>query len=318
MKNPRPFDLRIAFDAAPALIALPPIRENDSPMSNASHEKPRPLGEISQEPSGFDQFMDRNQKNLMILAVVLVIGAASYIIYQGLKKSHEHSAGAALTKSEDLSSLQSVVKEYSKTAAGGSASVLLAEKQWSDGLQSDSIKTLQDFIANQPEHPALPTAQASLASKLASQGKADEASKLLEGIVSNESARFLAPYALLSLGDLAKNAGDSEKARKFYERAQNEFPGNDFASKATDHLAILDTKAPVEIAPPPAPAQPEGLPSIPGLAPTAPPVMAPESQPIPGTELPTLPTGEPSPAPPANESAPTPQPQVPEESAPNP
>jgi len=279
-------------------------------MSADSHETPRPLGEISQEPSSFDQFLDRNQKNLMILAVVVVIAAAAFIIYRGLQKSHQHTAGAALSQADDLASLQTIVKDYPETPAGGSARLLLAERQWTDGLQDDSISTLRSFISEQAEHPALATAKSSLASKLASQGKADEATKIFEEIVSGgESTRFLAPYALLSLGDLAKNADKPDEARKYYERAQNEFPGSNFATTASSRIGILNAKPPVEIEPPPAPAPapgdaplPENLLSLPGLTPSAP---APEA-PAPAPEAPAPASEAPAPAPEAPATAPKP------------
>jgi len=282
-------------------------------MSADSHETPRPLGEISQEPSAFDQFMDRNQKNLMILALVLVIAAAVFTIYRAVQKSHRHTAGAALSEADDLPSLQKIVKDYAETPAGGSARLLLAEKQWTDGQQDDAISTLRAFISEQSEHPALATAKASLASKLASQGKADEATKEFQEIVDGgESTRFLAPYALVCLGDLAKNAGKTDEARKFYERAQNEYPGTGYSNSASGRIALLGAKAPVEIGAPPAPtpapgdasAPPANLFPAPGLTPAAPEAPAP-SAPAPAPEAPAPETPAPAPAP--ESSAPAPE-----------
>lgn len=315
MKNPHHQDLRVAFDASPALIFRLRREAGSSPMSAESSDTPRPLGEISQAPAAFDQFMDRNQNKLIALAVVIAIAAAVVIVWRGFKQSHEHTAGAALTQADDQAALQKLIKEYPKTAAGGSARVLLAEKQWEEGQQDASIATLKEFLSENPEHPALATAQASLGSKLASQGKAEEASKIFEQLAANEKARNLAPFALLSLGDLAKAAGDATKAEGFYQRAQNEFPDSTFANTATRRLTLLKAKPPVEIeappAPPeaPAPAAPENL--IPGLnlAPAAPeaapaPTPSAPATPAPAPEAPAPAPAEPTPAP-----APAPAPQ---------
>ncbi|MGD7653623.1 MAG: hypothetical protein ACQCXQ_10440, partial [Verrucomicrobiales bacterium] len=61
-------DFRIDFDAAPALIGLRAncrtfIMPDDQPESAA------PLAEISHGPSAFDEFLERNQKNLIIAAI---------------------------------------------------------------------------------------------------------------------------------------------------------------------------------------------------------------------------------------------------------
>lgn len=251
---------------------------------------PRPLGEISHQPATFDRFMDRHQKNLILLAVLLVIAIVAYIIYRGLQQSHEHTAGAALTQADDLPALQKIIKEYPKTAAAGSAGILLSEKQWTEGQQDAAIATLKDFLANHKDHPAAATARASLGSKLASQGKTGDAEKVFQELADSDSARFLAPFALISLGDLAKASGDLAKAETFYQRAQNEFPDSkSFATTATLRISLLKAKPPAEIEPPPAPpeAAPAGAaaPVSPAPAPLAPdPVPAPEETPAPAPQ----------------------------------
>ena len=275
-------------------------------MSADSSATPRPLGEISQEPAAFDQFMDRHQQKLIVLAVLIALAAAIFIVWRGLKQSHEHTAGEALTQADDQPSLQKLIKEYPKTSAAGSARILLSEKQWEEGQQDAAVSTLKEFLSENPEHAALATAQASLGSKLAAQGKADEAAKIFEQLAGNEKARHLAPFALLSLGDLAKAAGDTTKAEGFYQRAQNEFPDSTFANTATRRIGLLKAKPPVEIEAPPAPPEapapqaPENL--IPGLnlAPSAP-----ESAPAPAAPAPAAPAPAPAPEAPIPAPAPT-------------
>lgn len=230
-------------------------------MSADLKNAPVPLAEISQGPNAFEEFLDRNQKNLVILAIALALGAAGFVVYRGIEKSAEETAGVALNKAEDLASLQSVVDQNGKTAAAGSAMVLLANKQWSEGQQDAAIATLQKFISSSPSHPAIPTAQASLGAKLMTQGKSAEAAKVFQELADNPSAKYIAPFALISLGDIAKAGGDLEKAEASYNKVKSDYADSSFAEAATRRLTILKAKPPIEVEPPPAPATPPADPA---------------------------------------------------------
>lgn len=246
-------------------------------MSAEHPESPTPLAEISQGPSAFEQFLDNNQKNLIILTVLLVIGAATLVVYRGIEKSRQETAGAALNKAADLPSLQAVIQEHPGTHAAGSAMILLAENQWSAGQQDAAITTLRNFISANADHPAFPTAQASLGSKLMAQGKSADASAVFQQIVDDPKARFITPYALISLGDIARAAGDLDKAQASYNRAKTDFPDSSFTDTANQRIASLRATPPVEVEPPPAEAAPPAAapaPAAPAPAPAESPAPA--------------------------------------------
>jgi len=216
-------------------------------------ESPAPLAEISQGPSAFERFLDNNQKNIVILAVLLALAAAALVVYRGVEKSRQETAGAALAKAGDLPALQAVIQEHANTHAARSAMILLADRQWAEGQQDAAISTLRDFISANPGHPAFPTAKASLGSKLMAQGKSAEASAVFEEIAQDPKSRYIAPFALISLGDIAKAAGDLAKAETSYNRVKTDFPENSFAEAANRRIATLKAMPPVEVEPPPAP-----------------------------------------------------------------
>ena len=248
---------------------------------------PVPLAEIAQGPNAFEQFLDRNQKNLIILSIVIAIAVAVFVVYRGVEKSHQETAGAALIKAENLTALQSVINEHAGTTAAASAAILLAERQWTEGQQDASIDSLRKFIAANPGHPALPTAQASLGAKLMVQGKAADATKIFQEIIDDPKARYIAPYALISLGDIAKLAGDINKAETSYNRVKNEFSESSFAETAKRRTASLKAKPPVEVEPPPPP-KPE-TPAIPTvLTPGTPPPSSAETPPVSGNPAPPV------------------------------
>ncbi|MGL4401176.1 MAG: tetratricopeptide repeat protein [Luteolibacter sp.] len=289
-------DLRIDFDAAAALIA-PRNFASFQIMSADLKESPVPLAEISQGPNAFEAFLDRNQKGLIVFAILLAIGAVCAVIYRGVERSRQESAGAALTKANDLASLQAVVDGHSGTIAARSAMILLAESQWTDGQKDEAIGTLQKFIADSPTHPTIPTAKANLGSKLMSQGKTGDATRVFEELVSDSSARFITPFALISLGDIAKAAGETEKAEISYNKAKSDFPASSFADMAAKRLAILKAKPPEEIEAPPAPEKPaDPLEALKAQLPagvTVTPSPTPPETPAPDSGSPLPPSSEP-------------------------
>ncbi len=245
-------------------------------MSADLTESPAPLAEISQGTNAFEAFLDRNQKSVVVFAILLAISGVALVIYRGVETSRQQTAGAALTKAEDLAALQAVVTDHPGTTAAGSAMVLLANSQWTANKQDDAIATLRKFIAESPAHPAIPTAKVNLASKLMAQGKSTEAAKLFEELAADPAASFIAPFAQISLGDISKTAGDIDKAEAAYTKAKN--ADSSFADTANRRLAILKTKPPTEIEPPPAPPAPETKPPLTpevNLPPTAPEVATP-------------------------------------------
>lgn len=263
-------------------------------MADDPQQPSAPLAEISHGPSAFELFLDRNQKSLLVLLILLILGVAGFVVYQGIEDGTRVTAGNSLYRANDADALQKVIAEYPKTPAGATAHILLAEKQWSDGQQESAIETLQTFLAGSTGHPGLPSAKAALAAKLMAQGKAAEAASSFEEIVDDPASAYLAPYALLCLGDMALAAGDKEKASTYYKRSQSDFPNSGFNQKITQRIASLDASLPVEIDPPPA--APEPKPATPSF----PVPFAPDAIP---QEI-TIPSGDttPSPEKPAGEN----------------
>ena len=259
----------------------------DLPASSA------PLAEISQGPNAFEAFLDRHQIGIVVLAILLAVGAVAAVIYRGIKHSRQESAGAALTKAEDLAAYKAVVNGHPDTLAASTAMVLLANSQWAANEQDAAVATLRKFIADSPTHPAAPSAKANLASKLMAQGKDGDATKLFEELTADPAALFIAPFALISLGDIARNGGDLEKAEASYARVKSEFPESSFSETANRRSSILKAKPPTEIEPPPAPPAPPA-PAVLG----APPSLTPPAEAvIPTVETPPLEVPAPAPAP---------------------
>lgn len=257
-------------------------------MATKKSATPKPIAEIEQGPSKFEQFLDANQRKLIALAVIAIIGVLGYTAWRTIEKDNRLEAGALLvgaganeltgsrvgaTELSDVDYLFADKKEmpggvvivkdvkFTNTPSYGSAHLLVADAQWTDGRQDAAIATLREFIDQNPSHPARPTALASLGSRLMAQGKTGEARDIFNTLLEDPDSSFLAPYALISLGDIARAEGKIDEAEAFLNRARDEYPDDNFSSIATQHLALLRSADPVEIEPPPPPV-PEPPPSI--------------------------------------------------------
>jgi predicted negative regulator of RcsB-dependent stress response len=222
------------------------------------------FSDLPDVPTPFGSFMERNQKALLGVAAILILGAGGYMIQHALKEGKAETAAAALSAAKTPDALQDVATKWADTPAGPSAKLLLAEEQWGKGQQDEAIESLRSLLAKSPDHPAVPTARASLAAKLMQQGKNDEAKTLFTQVSTDPKSKFLASYAFICLGDLAKMDGKPDEAEDFYKRAKGDSP---FSQMADSHLTFVKFKMPTEIdAPPPAP-QPTPLeaPPTPGI-----------------------------------------------------
>ncbi len=216
-------------------------------MSAETPESSAPLGEISQGPNALEQFLDRNQKGLIVAGIVIAIGAAAFVVHRGIETSHQQTAGAQLVKADTAADYREIVVDSADTTAAGSAAVLLADSQWADDKRDEAIGTLQKFISDSPGHAAIPSAKASLGAKLLAQGKTGEATRVFEDLAADRNAAYIAPYALISLGDMARAAGEIDKAEASYAKVKHDFPESPFADTANRRTSTLNAKPPVEI-----------------------------------------------------------------------
>jgi len=237
-----------------------------------THEPNTPtgaLGEISQGPGAFESFLDQHHKKILILALLAALGVAGYVVKEGIDEGRETAGGNALHQADDLASLQNILKNHGESRAAGSAAILLAEKQWTEGQQDAAISTLRQFIDSATDHPAKPSARASLGSKLAEQGKSGDATEVFRVLADDRlGGAHLAPFALIGLGDLAQAAGNTEEAEAHYTRVRDEFATSPFSDAAIRRLLFLNADMPVAVDPPapepvaePEPTAPEDAPA---------------------------------------------------------
>lgn len=225
---------------------------------------PAPLGEIEHGPSKFDLFMEKNLKKLILLALLIVIGVAAFVITSQLADAKDREAGNALIAAESPDDYRKVSTDYPDSGAAASAQLLLAGQLWEEGKEDEAVKTLKS-LAGAENHLASAQAKFTLAGLQLKQGKTDEAKSGYEAVLSNSEAKYLHPFSLVALGDIAKAAGEEEKAKEYYQRKLDDFPAYADQNIAVTRLNLVGVDAAEKISPPPAPeplATPESKPEV--------------------------------------------------------
>ena len=217
-------------------------------------QAPSPIGEISQEPSSFEAFLDANQKKLIIAGIILIIALVAYVVIDGLKQQELENHSAEVSAARTLAELEAQASEKAGTNAGGTALLRKAQLQWRDLQQPEAIETLKSFVSEYPDHPAYASGLASLASYQHKMGNLEGAKENYGKAVEEKAA--ISSMALIYLGDIARGEGNDEAAGEYYDRASSEY-GDIHANirQITErHSKLLGVSAPTEVKPaPPAP-----------------------------------------------------------------
>ena len=173
-------------------------------------QAPSPIGEISQEPSSFEAFLDAHQKKLIIFGIFIIIALVAYVVGDGLKQQKLENYSAEVSAARTLPELEAQASEKAGTNAGGTALLREAQLQWRDLQQPEAIETLESFVSEYPDHPAFASGLASLASYQHRMGNLQAAKENYGKAVEEKAA--ISSMALIYLGDIARGEGNDEAA----------------------------------------------------------------------------------------------------------
>ncbi len=253
-------------------------------------DTPTPIAEIDHDPSKLDQFLEKHQKSLMILAALLFLGIITYVFNLKYQEMKDQEAGSALSAATTEDEYRAVIENYGNRTAAGTAALAIADLRTTD---KDAIEALQFFITTYKDHPNIPKAELQLALRQINSGKTGEANTTLDNLISRDANGYLVPMAKISLGDIAVKNNEIDKAKVLYTEAKNlNLDINAFANIAVSRLAFLNAKLPQLVtapAPPaPTPAEPnsKNLPFGPDGEIQG---VIPESSPIPDVTTPEAP-----------------------------
>jgi predicted negative regulator of RcsB-dependent stress response len=243
-------------------------------MPTASTFEPAPEREV---------FWDRYKKEVMAVLILALVAVAVFGGYRLYSDRRENVAAAALSSAKTPAELQKVIADYSGTAAGASAYLLLADAQKNEKKFNEANTTLQTFLDKYPGHELTGTARLAMAGNLEALGKNDDALTAYQRLVAADPRGFTAPIALYSQIHLLKEKKQIEEARRVCETIKSQYPQSRLVPDAEYQLRLLKvpdapaaTPAP-SVAPPPPAAAPSAPPPAQSVAPAAPPAPAPKS-----------------------------------------
>jgi tetratricopeptide (TPR) repeat protein len=230
---------------------------------------------------------DLHKRNVMAVLVIALLAVAAYGGYLFYSYRRDMTSANLLAGAKTPAEYQKIITDYSGTAAGGSAYLLLADSQRAEKKYSEANATLQTFLDKYPKHEMVGTARMAMAANLEELGKKDEALALYQQIAASEPKAFTAPVALYSQIHLLKEKNQVAEARRVCETILTQYRESRLAGEVQRQLRLLKgggegpATAPPVAPPPatnvaPAPPPPAAAPPPPqGPAASAPPEKKP-------------------------------------------
>jgi len=223
-------------------------------------------------------FWERYKKEVMAVLIVALLAVAAFGGYKLYSERRESVAAAALASAKTQAEFQKVIADYSTTAAGASAYLLLSDAQRNEKKFAEANTTLQTFLDKFPGHELAGTARLAIAGNLEALGKNDEALTAYQRLVAADPQGFAAPVALYSQIPMFKQKKQIEEARRVCDTIMTQYRESRLVPDAQYQLRLLkvpETAAPVSSpaasAPPPPAAAPSAAPPAQSVAPAAPP-----------------------------------------------
>src|SRR6218665_3392280 len=106
------------------------------------------------EDPGFDPlvFWIQHKTKVLLLALLLIVGLATFAISEWVRTSTNSAAQALFAKASTADEFRKVIAEYPNSTTAGNAYLMLAAKLRAEGKYEESTKTLRTFTEKLPEH----------------------------------------------------------------------------------------------------------------------------------------------------------------------
>lgn len=235
----------------------------ESSLSNAV-----PVAVLEHEHSPLEDAVIRYRKQLILVAVLAVVGTTGYFGSKLYKESKHRNAALAFTRAATVGELRAVASQHAgQTAAANAllkASLLLAQ----DGKGSEAAEALNKLIATYPQHPLADLAKFRLAEVQLQQGATQDAIAKFQEVARTATSPYAA-LALLRVADLNWQDNKIDEAQKLYQEILTKHGGDRLFAIAEQRLKQIKIAPPslVDFVPEPTPTP--GLPNANQAPPSA-------------------------------------------------
>ncbi len=213
------------------------------------------LLDITEVTGQAEDFFEKNQKPVMLGAILFVVLLGGYLAYQNFYKAprqanaveqmaeaeyqfERDSFGLALANpGNGYPGFADIVKQYSGTDASNAALYYAGISTLNRGEYDAAISYLEDFKASGELLPIMK--QGTLGDAWSEKGDLEKGLNQYEKAVSTGNNELLTPYYLKKVAMLSEKLGKTDAARQAWERIKTDYPNSNEAREASKYLISL-------------------------------------------------------------------------------
>lgn len=213
------------------------------------------LLDLSEVSGQAEDYYEKNQKPIMIGAILFVLIVGGYLAYQNLYlKPKQDEAVAQMAEAEyqfardsfnlalanpggDYPGFADIVNDYSGTDAANAALYYAGISTLNSGQFDAAISYLEDFSAKGELLPIIK--QGALGDAWSEKGELDKGLNLYNKAVSAGDNELLTPYYLKKVALLSQKMGKSDAAKQAWERIKSDYPTSNEAREASKYIISL-------------------------------------------------------------------------------
>ncbi len=221
-----------------------------------------PVAELEYEHSALEDAVIRYRKQLILVAVLAVVGSVGYFGNKLWKESQAKAAAIAFTRAQTVGDLRSVADAHAGQNGAGNALIDAARLLAQDGKGKDAISELEQFLTTYPQHPLTELAKFRLADLQLAEGASQDAVSRFQEIAQNPASPY-SPLARLRMADQMWQEGKTSEAEALYQELQKRSGGDRLFAIAEQRLKHLKAAPPVPVEFVPEPAAPPDAATLP-------------------------------------------------------
>lgn len=184
-------------------------------------------------------FMRVHRSAFLILAIIIVVGAAVVAAFVSHSTSLIDKSTLALSQARTKEDLLKVFEEYSETPSAPLAVISLASLQYNEGEFGSARESYQKFLKHYPDHSLAGFAEMGAGFCLESEGELEAAVDKYEGVINLYPNSSLGAEAALNVARCRVGLGRFQDAIASCREVIENYPQSLYAALAREELVHL-------------------------------------------------------------------------------